>query len=78
MLEKGETPNRYNLLENGDFSEGRRYFEESGNIGSSDGIVTDTSGSHPSHAVGQGIQDHGERGAAEMDLPDDTGSWGEG
>ena len=48
MLEKGETPNRYNLLENGDFSQGRWYFEESGNIGSGDGIVTDTSGSHPS------------------------------
>ena len=48
QLETGETPNRYNMLENSDFSDGMTSWTTSSNISSTtDGITTDSTASHP-------------------------------
>ena len=52
MLEKGETPNRYNMLENSDFILGTSNFQESANIGSGDGVIMDAGVTHPSALSG--------------------------
>ncbi len=46
QFEEGEAPNRYNMLKNSDFSDGMSSWTNNGTT-SSDGIVTDTSDSHP-------------------------------
>ena len=48
QLEVGSTPNRYNMIQNGDFSDGMTAWTASSHISSStDGITTDNDDSHP-------------------------------
>ena len=48
QLEVGSAPNRYNMIQNGDFSDGMTAWTTSSHISSStDGITTDTDPSHP-------------------------------
>ena len=51
QLEKGDTPNRVNLLVNSDFSNNTNSWTSSG-ASSSDGVVSDTSASHPTSLSG--------------------------
>ena len=48
QLETGAVPNRYNMIQNGDFSDGITAWDENGRIDSAtDGVMTDTNTSHP-------------------------------
>ena len=61
QLEKGSVPNRFNLITNGDFTNGLSSYSASSDISSNDGIATASGGTHPSYLTDSVLKITGDR-----------------